>query len=170
MQSWQGYVAITVACWGLYGICLHAGAVGMGDPEYGRVKAFLFVGVAYFLVAVLAPIGLLGIQGASWEFSTSAVGWSILAGTVGAVGAFGVLLAFGAGGTPPVVMTLIFAGAPIVNALVGVTMAGQWGQIRWQFVLGILLAVAGAALVGRYKPPPVKHGPPATAEATAPER
>ncbi len=157
MQSWQTWVAMTVMCWGLYGIFLHNGAVGMADPEHGRVKAFLFVGLAYFLVAVLAPLALLTLQGATLTFSAGGAAWSLIAGTVGAIGAFGVLLAFGNGGTPAVVMTLIFAGAPIVNALVAVTKGGLWGELRWQFVVGILLAVVGAGLVTRFKPAPAPH-------------
>lgn len=163
MQTWQTYVAMTVACWGMYGICLHAGAIGMGDPVHGRLKAFLWVGVAYFLVAVLAPAAVLATQGASWTFPPGAAAWSLVAGVIGAIGAFGVLLAFGSGGTPPVVMTLVFAGAPLVNAVVSTTMAGQWGEVRWQFLLGIAMAVIGGGLVTRFKPPPVAHHPPAEA-------
>ena len=135
----------------------------MGDPEHGRLKAFLWVGVAYFLIAVLAPAVTLWLRGASWSMDGPAVGWSLFAGTVGAIGAFGVLLAFGAGGRPAVVMTLIFAGAPIVNALIATTKAGLWGEVRWQFVLGIALAVLGASLVTTYKPVPGAP-PPAPSE------
>ena len=35
----------------VYGILLHAGQIGMSDPQYGRYKAFFWVGVAYFLFA-----------------------------------------------------------------------------------------------------------------------
>lgn len=45
------------------------------------------------------------------------MGWSMLAGIAGAAGAFGVQLAFGARGTPAVGMSIVFAGAPIVNAV-----------------------------------------------------
>jgi hypothetical protein len=167
MPTWLYYVLMTVSCWGLYGIFLHQGAVGMQDPQFGRVKAFLFVGLAYFLTAVLAPLVLLWMRGATFEFDTGASLWSLLAGIVGAVGAFGVLLAFGAKGQPAVVMTLIFAGAPIVNALVAVTKAGLWAEVRWQFVLGILLAAVGGGLVTRFKPAP--HAPaPATAPSAVP--
>lgn len=159
MGSWLGYVAMTVVCWGLYGIFLHQGAMGMADPVHGRVKAFLFVGLAYFLVAVLAPAALLLAQGASWDLPAGGATWSLIAGTVGAVGAFGVLLAFGAKGTPAVVMTLVFAGAPLVNAVVGVTKAGQWGEVRWQFLVGVALAVIGGGLVTLYKPSPAPHAP-----------
>ena len=42
--------------------------------------------------------------------------WSLIAGIAGAAGAFCVLLAFGNKGSPPVVMSIVFGGAPIVTA------------------------------------------------------
>jgi drug/metabolite transporter (DMT)-like permease len=177
-MNWLIYVLITVVCWGVYGIFLHNGTLAIGDPVNGRIKAFLIVGLAYFLVAVLAPIAILMVKGGSvafWDYPAKGFRWSLLAGTVGAIGALGVLLAFGAKGTPAVVMSLVFAGAPIVNALVAIALhppAGGWGSIKPQFYLGILLAAAGAALVSYYKPNPVtaKPGPAAapTAGATHP--
>jgi drug/metabolite transporter (DMT)-like permease len=154
MNSWPSYVALTVLCWGLYGVFLHAGALGMGDPIHGRIKAFLFVGVAYFLVAILAPLLYLWTKGASWDLPASGATWSLVAGIVGAIGAFGLLLAYGAGGRPPVVMGLVFGGAPIVTALVNTTKQGLWGEVRWPFVLGLVLVGTGAGLVSRYRPEP----------------
>ncbi len=158
--AWLPFVLLTIANWGLYGVFLHKGQVLMGDPAQGRYKAFLFVGIAYFLVAVLAPLALLLINKATWQFTGGGMTWSLIAGVVGAIGAFGVLLAFGGGGSPAVVMSLIFAGAPIVNAVVAISMAGQWKQINAPFVAGILLAALGAYLVVTYKPAPGQHAPP----------
>ena len=45
---------------------LHGGVVGMGDPQHGRFKAFLFVGLAYFVTAVVAPLFLMWRGGATW--------------------------------------------------------------------------------------------------------
>src|SRR5215211_2546403 len=120
MSSWLMFALLTVVSWGVYGIFLHTGQMGMGDPVNGRYKAFLFVGIAYFLTAVLAPLALLMARGASWDYPAKGMTWSLIAGIVGAIGAFGVLLAFGAKGTPAVVMSIIFAGAPIVNAIVAI--------------------------------------------------
>ena len=162
--TWLMYVSLTIMAWGLYGVFLHNGQLGMADPENGRYKAFLFVGIAYFLTAVVAPIALLLLRGASWSFPAGGAWWSLVAGIVGAVGAFGVLLAFGAGGKPSVVMALVFAGAPVVNAIVALSMhppAGGISQVRWQFFAGIALAAMGGFLVTRYKPTP----PPAPAPA-----
>lgn len=162
--SWLLFVFLTIAAWGVYGVFLHSGQTAMGDPDNGRYKAFLWVGVAYFLTAVLAPLLLLVARGADWAMPTAGIVWSLVAGLVGAAGAFGVLLAFGAGGSPSVVMSLVFAGAPIVNAIVALTWhppAGGLGAIRWPFFAGILLAALGGYLVTVFKPTP----PPPTATA-----
>ncbi len=153
--TWLYFALITVLSWGLYGILLHTGQMSMGDPSNGRYKAFLFVGGAYVLIAVLAPIVMLITNGASWNFPVKGMLWSTLAGIVGAVGAFCVLLAFGAKGVPSVVMSIIFAGAPIVNAIAAMVMhppVGGLSSLRWQFVLGILLAALGGCLVTLFRP------------------
>src|SRR5262245_49242146 len=127
--AWLFFALLTVVSWGVYGIFLHTGQVGMADPVNGRYKAFLFVGIAYFLTAVLAPLAMLVVRRASWAFPAAGAWWSLLAGIVGAIGAFGVLLAFGAKGTPTVVMSIVFAGAPVVNAIVALILhppAGGW--------------------------------------------
>ena len=66
-HAWLYFALLTVGCWGLYGAFLHNGQVAMGDPINGRYKAFLCVGIAYFLTAVLAPLGWLLLKGASWS-------------------------------------------------------------------------------------------------------
>ena len=155
--TWMIYALSTVVCWGLYGILLHTGQLGMADPQHGRYKAFFWVGVAYFLIAVLAPAGFLMASGASWVMPAKGLIWSLVAGVAGAIGAFCVLLAFGAKGHPAVVMSIIFAGAPIVNAVVALSIhppAGGWSSLRWQFIVGILLAALGATMVTVYKPGP----------------
>ena len=161
-MTWLVFALMTVVSWGLYGIFLHSGQVGMADPAQGRYKAFLFVGLAYFLTAVLAPLAILMLNGASWKFPAAGMGWSLLAGIVGAFGAFSVLLAFGAKGQPSVVMTIVFGGAPVVNAIVALWMhppEGGLSAIPKPFILGLLLAVAGGALVTFYKPAPAKSKP-----------
>jgi len=163
---WLAFALATVVSWGLYGVLLHLGQLGMGDPANGRIKAFLLVGVAYVLVAVLAPLAILLTAKASWDFPARGLWFSLLAGTAGAIGALCVLLAFGAKGNPAVVMSLVFAGAPVVNAIVALLVhppAGGFGALRWQFVLGILLAAAGGLLVMRYRPMAAPGGAPAPA-------
>ena len=163
-MTWLIFALMTVVCWGLYGVLLHTGQMSMADPVNGRYKAFLFVGIAYLVIAVIGPALVMAVNGASWSFPVKGMSWSLLAGLVGAIGAFCVLLAFGAKGAPTVVMSIVFAGAPIVNAVVALAIhppAGGFGNLRWQFVAGILLAALGGCLVTLYKPGPP---PPKTAE------
>lgn len=169
--TWLAFALMSVVFWGLYGIFLHSGQIGMADPVNGRYKAFLLVGLAYFLTAVLAPLTVLLLRGASWQFPVSGLIWSLIAGLLGAAGAFGVLLAFGAKGSPAAVMTIIFAGAPVVNAVVALCLhPPKEGiqSIRPQFFLGIVLAIIGAALVTLYKPKPAAG--PRDTKATVPAK
>ena len=166
-MTWLIWALMTVLSWGVYGVLLHSGQVAMGDPVHGRYKAFLFVGIAYFLTAVLAPLVMLKLNGASWSFPAKGAWLSLVAGIVGAAGAFGVLLAFGAKGSPTVVMAIVFAGAPIVNAFTAMAVhppAGGLSALRWQFILGIVLAAVGGCLVSLYKPGPAPPKPAAAAE------
>ena len=137
-SAWLIFALLTVLTWGVYGVLLHTGQVGMADPVNGRYKAFLFVGIAYFLTAVLAPLAVLASNGASWKFPAGGMWWSLLAGVAGAAGAFCVLLAFGAKGSPAAVMSIVFGGAPVVNAIVAIVLhppAGGLGTsgLSWPF-------------------------------------
>ena len=51
--TWLIFAMMTVFSWGVYGVLLHTGQMAMGDAANGRIKAFLFVGVAYLLTAVI---------------------------------------------------------------------------------------------------------------------
>jgi hypothetical protein len=176
-MTWLLFSFLTVLCWGVYGVYLYKGQTAMNDLANGRWKAFLFVGFAYFLVAVIAPLVMLRVNGASTNFFNypgPGKGWSLVAGIVGAVGAFGVLLAFGAAPQPkaayvPVVMSIIFAGAPIVNAFATIFYRekGSHVEIQWQFWVGLVLAAIGGSVVSLYKPevilPPKPVAPAAAA-------
>ena len=162
-MTWLAFSLLTVLCWGVYGVFLHKGQTlmqtpGATDPAALRYKAFLFVGLAYFLTAVLLPLALLLGKGQAFTgYTGSGMTWSLIAGIAGAAGAFGVLLAFGAKGTPAVVMSIVFAGAPVVNALVSLWLFRHeidFSKVSPLFYLGILLAVAGGGMVTMYKPAP----------------
>lgn len=174
-NTWLLFSLMTVASWGVYGVFLHNGQLGMSDPVNGRYKAFLFVGIAYFLTAVLAPLVLLLMRGADWKMPAGGMSWSLIAGIMGAIGAFAVLLAFGAGGKPPVVMSIVFAGAPVINAIVAIMMhppQGGLSTVKPQFVLGLACAALGGYLVTLYRPmdAPKPTGTPTHSESKASEK
>ncbi len=170
----------TVLCWGVYSVLLHMGSVGMGQGASGppdltgnRMKAFLLVGIAYFIVAIVGPIIVLKLRGTPWTFPTAGWSWSLVAGFMGAIGAFFLLMALSSGRTPLesksvlplLVPAIVFAGAPIVNVLVATTKEGNWSYASWKFFVGILLAAIGTVMVMEFKPvPPDK---PASAPANS---
>ena len=59
---WYIWALMTVICWGTYGVCMHTGSMKMDNQEHGRIMAFLWVGLAYFLTAVIAPIIILKVK------------------------------------------------------------------------------------------------------------
>lgn len=161
------YALGTVLCWGLYSVLLHKGSLLMssGPPDTGsRMKAFLLVGVAYFIVGILGPLVVMKMQGTPMNFPRGGLTWSLLAGLAGAIGAFFLLMALSSGTSPGeskalvlLVPAIVFAGAPIINAIVSITKDGVWGETRFPFYLGILLAAAGVAMVMQYRP--LGHAP-----------
>ncbi|MBI3831196.1 MAG: hypothetical protein HY291_16885 [Planctomycetes bacterium] len=168
-MTWLVFAGMTICTWGLYGPMLLAGQLGMKDKESGGLKAFLFVGVAYFLVAVLAPAALLLMRGTEWSFEPAGWKWSLFAGVLGAVGAFTLLLALGSHQQPPnVIMSIVFAGAPIVTSLYVLFKQGTFSEVKWPFVAGVFLAAVGGCLVALYRPDPSKPAAPLPAVTVAP--
>src|ERR1700752_4013037 len=80
---WMLFVLGAVLSWGIYGVALHKGQTQLGSP----LKALLCVGVAYFLIAVLAPVAALSGQGGVSGFNMGGTLWATLGGALGAIGA-----------------------------------------------------------------------------------
>lgn len=162
-MNWITYALLTVASWGVYGVLLHKGRSHMPmGPEaaHAGLKAFLFVCVAYALIGV-AALALLKLRGSNWSFSNGGITWSLIAGSAGAVGAFTLVLALGAaaqiykGAAAAAVMPIVFAGAPIVNTIVAMSVHPPEGGLKslpLPFLLGCVLAASGAFLVAKYAP------------------
>lgn len=149
MKLWMLCVLGAFLAWGCYVPFLHE---GQKQLQGGALRAFLCVGVAYFLTAVLVPLGLLGGGMEPWQFNTRGVTFATVAGVLGAAGALFVILALKFGGTPLVVAPLVFAGAPVVNALVSVGWHRPKSAPEVWFYLGLAMAATGAYLVLRFRP------------------
>ncbi len=143
------FTALTFVSWGAYGPVLHHGAVAL---DHDSMRAFVGVGFAYFLIAVLLPLFILKRSGESGQWTVTGIVYSLVAGAVGAVGALGVILALGYGGKTVYVMPLVFGFAPVVNTLVTATMSRTFNQIRPIFIGGIVAAALGAGGVLFFKP------------------
>ena len=154
-------IALTTLCWGVYGPVIHEGQALMGS----RLRPFMCVGAAYFLIAVIAPAALLARGGEKGSWTATGVLWSLLAGACGALGALGVILALAAGGKPLYVMPLVFGGAPVVNTLLSAFLNRAFAQLKAPFIAGLLLVITGAVTVLVFKPQPAHAAPVAAAPA-----
>ena len=164
------FIGGAVLSWGVYVPLVHEAATKLGSS----LRAFLFVGVAYFLVAVLVPSVIIFMftdptikLNTTPNFDVRPVSWGIAAGVAGAVGALCVIFAASEAGKGGVlyVAPLVFAGAPIINTLATILYFHPVKKMPSPlFFFGLLLAAAGAAMVMIYKP---TEDAPKTALATA---
>ena len=145
---WIVFVAGAVLSWGAYGALLHQGQTQLGNP----LKALLCVGVAYFLIGILTPVGALGSQGQLNSFNSKGLITATIAGALGAIGAACIIWAFRNGGLPVYVMPLVFGGAPVVNVILTMVLHPPKSAINPFLYLGFLLASIGAAMVLYFRP------------------
>ena len=152
-RVWMFFVALAGLCWGVYVPLVAEG----GKELHSAFAAFLCVGAAYFLLAVLLPIIILGARGKRPAWNGRGICLSTLAGVTGAVGALCVIFAtFVFGGPPMFVAPVIFALAPVINTIVSLfwhpdegafTIGAPREPVHWSLYVGVLLAGIGAAVV-----------------------
>jgi len=169
------FVAMAALSWGVYVPTVHAAADKLGS----NLRAFLMVGVAYFLTAVLVPCLFIFVlnndptvkDASKVNFLFPNMMWGLAAGVAGAVGALCVIFAAKSAGPGAAmyVAPLVFAGAPIINTIASMTVFshGKLESPSPPFYFGLLLAAAGAAMVMLYKPGPVKAAAPAAEQVQA---
>ena len=166
--AWLFFVVGAALSLGAYVPSIHHGQLALPAGANRAFKAFLFVGVAYFLIAVLVPGAVLVTRPDHAGFARHGMIVSTVAGALGALGALCVIFALRWGGKPIYVAPLVFAGAPIVNVVVSTIWDRTYKLPDWRFLLGILLAAVGAALVLRYKPTDTAGPKPAAAATVVP--
>ena len=153
----------TALFWGIYGPLLTWGHQTMVVPNdegqlvsYGRLRPFICVGIAYLLVAVIAPAILIALgimepgKGIMSGWSMRGIWWSLVAGGAGAMGALFLLVALNYAPVKPspalYVMPLVFGCAPVVN-----TLFTMWYRKAWSvnpfFAAGLILVMVGSITV-----------------------
>jgi uncharacterized membrane protein len=177
MKPWLIFALSAALFWGAYVVTIQYGQAGFGGNNPNRsMRAFILIGLAYFVLAVVIPgIWLVmhpvppGPDGVVIDrFTMNGSILSFVAGALGALGALGVVFALKSGGNAGVVAPIVFSIAPIINVLIAWIIAGTRGRAQAPsplFILGIALAIGGMVLVLRNAP--VSHGP-AKASAAAP--
>jgi hypothetical protein len=128
-----------------------------------RLRPFIGVGLAYFVVAVILPLLLRATVGDTGDVTPAGAMWSLAGGAAGALGALGIILAFTFGGKPIYVMPLVFGGAPVINTLISIAAAKDLQAASPFFYAGLIVVVAGAVSVLVFAPRPTPHPAPASA-------
>lgn len=180
------FAIVTALFWGTYGPILHKGSTYMGTyvakdaskPDFkgplGRMRPFLCVGLAYFIIAVVAPAVMIQVVGVErgagifhgWTFY--GITWSFAGGAVGALGAFALIMALN-NGTPVQVMPLVFGVAPVISVATGMYLNKTLGEVSPYFFVGMVLVILGAVTILLTAPTPHKPTP-KTSEAKAVEK
>jgi branched-subunit amino acid transport protein len=176
------FIAGAALSWGVYVPFVHEATSKLGS----NLRAFLMVGVAYFLVAVLVPgifIFLLKNDPtvrnpALLNWNVGSLGWGLAAGISGAIGALCVIFAtrdavstLGPVVGPLIVAPLVFAGAPIINTIASITIFAHGRKFEppsISFYIGLAVAAAGMVLVMVNKPKTVDVSKAPVAPSVAP--
>jgi drug/metabolite transporter (DMT)-like permease len=177
------FVLLAGLCWGTYVPLIAQG----GKELKNSYASFLCVGAAYFLIAVLFPLGVFWQRGSFPEFKIVGTTLATLAGVAGAVGGACVIFAtFEFKGPRIYVAPVIFALAPVINTLVSLfwhptsdaplTFGAPVETPHWTLYIGIVLAGAGAGLVlyakelteSKHAPGKLAAGPAIAAEPAKP--
>ena len=170
------FIAGAALSWGVYVPIVHRAASEMGSS----LRAFLMVGVAYFLTAVLVPCLFIFVikndptagDPSKLNFAPVNMLWGLAAGVAGAAGALCVIFAAKTAGPGAAlfVAPLVFAGAPIINTIASMTIFshGKTESPSTPFYAGLVLAAVGAAMVMIFKPKPIVAAKPEPPAASAP--
>jgi len=120
-----------------------------------RLRPFLCVGLAYFVIAVIGPWMMLSSfpePGGWFESGGLGIPWSLGAGAAGAVGALGIIYAFNFGGKPIFIMPLVFGFAPVINTLTTIVTDNLFGRVSNMFFGSLAMVILGAVMVLVFAP------------------
>lgn len=147
------FAIATALFWGLYGPALGKART----PGESPFKPYIFIGLAYLIWGMVGGIVAVKASGGDFHFTRSAVIWGFIAGSLGAFGALTLTKAMFEAKDAALVMPVVFGGATMVSATVGILLQFQRGQVHVPplQILGFLLVIVGVILVQRF----AAHGP-----------
>lgn len=158
----------TALFWGCYGPTIGNAQTPRVDgkpllpPEgWTPFKPYVFIGIAYLVIAVAGGLVMMKVKGDSFSFTGShfpTVKWGFLAGTLGAAGALCLTTAMMTSrGNALLVMPIVFGGAVSVTAIVSVIRLHDLSTVSPLLWVGMLVTVAGVVTVAMNTPH--GHGP-----------
>jgi uncharacterized membrane protein len=159
----------TALFWGCYGPTIGNAQAPMVDGAklWSPFKPYVFIGIAYLVIAIIGGLIMMSIQGDSFSFSGvhfATAKWGFLAGTLGAFGALCLTTAMMTSkGNALLVMPIVFGGAVSVTAIVSILRLHGGVTINPLLWIGMALTVVGVVLVAMNTP----HGHPAPKKPAA---
>ena len=146
----------TALFWGMYGPTIgNAQAPRIdGAPAWSPFKPYVFIGIAYLVIAILGGLLVMKLKGDSFSYSGdhfAPAKWGFLAGCLGALGALCLTSAMMfSKGNAALVMPIVFGGAVSVTGIYKATTAHE--AISPMLWVGMALVAAGVVVVARFTP------------------
>ncbi len=145
------FAMCTAICWGLYGPTV----ANARSPEklWSPFKPYVFIGVAYLVLACGGGLVGMKISNDSTTFSgpqSPAAIWGFAAGTLGAIGALcltSAMLSFTGPPKPQLVMPIVFGGAVSITAIVSIIQLRAASTVSPWLWVGMVTVVIGIVLV-----------------------
>jgi len=148
----------TALFWGCYGPTIGNAQAPRVDGRllWTPFKPYVFIGIAYLVIAVAGGLVMMKVKGDSFSFTGDhfpTMKWGFLAGTLGAVGALCLTTAMMTSrGNALLVMPIVFGGAVSVTAIVSVIRLHDFSNVSPLLWVGMLLTVAGVVTVAMNTP------------------
>ncbi len=169
----------TAFFWGLYGPAIgNAQIKPTVEGAWSPFKPYVFIGVAYLVLAVIGGLLMMKLKGDTFSYSGAVAGdaarshfepakWGFLAGCLGAAGALCLTTAMMTSrGNALLVMPIVFGGAVSWTAIVSAYKLRGHAEISPMLWIGMLLVVIGVIIVASNTPH--GHAPAKPAEAGSP--
>ncbi|WP_145172742.1 hypothetical protein [Rubripirellula lacrimiformis] len=148
----------TAIFWGCYGPTIGNAAAPRvdGAPLWSPFKPYVFIGIAYLVIAIVGGLLMMAAKGDSFSYTGvyyPTMKWGFLAGTLGAFGAVCLTTAMMTSkGNALLVMPIVFGGAVTVTAIVSVLRLHGVASTSPMLWVGMGLTLVGVVLTAMNTP------------------
>ncbi len=148
----------TAVFWGCYGPTIGNAQAPMVDGAklWSPFKPYVFIGIAYLVIAIIGGLIMMGIKGDTYSFTGehfATAKWGFLAGSLGALGALCLTTAMMTSrGNALLVMPIVFGGAVSITAIISILKLHGSVTVNPLLWVGMALTVVGVVIVAMNTP------------------